>query len=157
MKFGEILECCMTNISNKFSVQCWRMEASSGPFYDFIKMSIKWYMVIFNSWRLSFLNVPYSTFKKMNYWNLNTNGYGVIEVGSCIEQDLELSLISPSNFSNDSWKLLPLFTSISWPSLVTSWVLVQKIYSEMHTVSCTNTDHDVTDLVNHWMVKNMKT
>ena len=38
----------------------------------------------------------------MNYWNLNTNGYGVIEVGSCIEQDLELSLISPSNFSNDS-------------------------------------------------------
>ena len=93
----------------------------------------------------------------MNYWNLNTNGYRVIEVGSCIEQDLELSLISPSNFSNDSWKLLPLFTSISWPSLVTSWVLVQKIYSEMHTVSCTNTDHDVTDLVNHWMVKNMKT
>ena len=27
----------------------------------------------------------------------------------------------------------------------------------MHPVSCTNTHHDVTDLVNHEMVKNTKT
>ena len=32
--------------------------------------------------------------------------------------------------------------------------MVQKIYSKIHPVSCTNTDHDVTDLVNHGIVKN---
>ena len=35
--------------------------------------------------------------------------------------------------------------------------MVQKIYSKMHPVSCTNTHDDVTDLVNHGMVKNTKT
>ena len=35
--------------------------------------------------------------------------------------------------------------------------MVQKIYSEMHLVSCTNTHHAVTDLVNHGMIKNTKT
>ena len=35
--------------------------------------------------------------------------------------------------------------------------MVQKIYSKMHLVSCTNTHRDVTDLVNHEMVKNTKT
>ena len=33
--------------------------------------------------------------------------------------------------------------------------MVQKIYSKMYFVSCTH--HDVTDLVNHGMVKNTKT
>ena len=47
--------------------------------------------------------------------------------------------------------------SINWPSLVASWFVVQKIYSKMHLVSCTNTHRDVTDLVNHGMVKNTKT
>ena len=46
---------------------------------------------------------------------------------------------------------------ISWPSLVTSWVVVQKIYSKMYFVSCTNTHRDVTDSVNHGMIKNTKT
>ena len=32
-----------------------------------------------------------------------------------------------------------------------------KLYSNMHPVSCTNTHHDVTVLVNHGMVKNAKT
>ena len=36
-------------------------------------------------------------------------------------------------------------------------LVVQKIYSKMHPVSCTNTHHDVTDLVNLGMVKNTKT
>ena len=31
-----------------------------------------------------------------------------------------------------------------------------KIYSKMHPVLCTNTHHDVTDLVNHVMVKTTK-
>ena len=35
--------------------------------------------------------------------------------------------------------------------------MVQKIYWKMHHVSCTNTDHDVTDFVKHGMVKNTKT
>ena len=35
-------------------------------------------------------------------------------------------------------------------------VVVQKIYSKMHPVSCTNTHHDVIDLVHYGMVKNAK-
>ena len=34
--------------------------------------------------------------------------------------------------------------------------MVQKIYLKMHSVSCTNTYHDVTDLVNYGKVKNTK-
>ena len=43
--------------------------------------------------------------------------------------------------------------SINWTSLVTQSVVVQKIYSNMSLVSCTNTYDDVTDLVNHGLVK----
>ena len=32
--------------------------------------------------------------------------------------------------------------------------MVQKIYPKMHPVSFTNTHHDITDLVNHGIVKN---
>ena len=35
--------------------------------------------------------------------------------------------------------------------------MVQKIYSKMHPISCTYTLYDVTDLINHEMVKNTKT
>ena len=35
--------------------------------------------------------------------------------------------------------------------------MVQKIYSKMYLVSCTNTYRDVRDLVNHGIVKNAKT
>ena len=47
--------------------------------------------------------------------------------------------------------------SINWLILVTSWFGAQKIYSKMHLILCTNTHCDVTDLVNHGMVKNTKT
>ena len=60
----------------------------------------------------------------------------------------------PPNCSKDSWKSLPLFISINWPRLVTQWVVVQKIYSKIYPVSCTNTHHDVIDLVNNGMFKN---
>ena len=70
--------------------------------------------------------------------------------------DLESSPSFP-NCWKDYWKLLPLLTSINWPSLVTSWFVVQKIYSKMHLVSSTNTHRDVTDLANHGVVKNTKT
>ena len=39
-KFGQILVCCKTNISNMFLAQDWRLETSSRLFYDFIKMTI---------------------------------------------------------------------------------------------------------------------
>ena len=73
-----------------------------------------------------------------------------------MEKDLKSSPSLP-NWSKDYWKLLYLLISINWPSLVTSWFVVQKIYSKMHLISCTNTHRDVTDLVNHGMVKNTKT
>ena len=34
--------------------------------------------------------------------------------------------------------------------------VVQKIYSKMHLISCTNTHRDITDLVNHGMLKIQK-
>ena len=41
MEFGKILlVCCMTDISNMFMAQSWRLETSSRPFDDFIKMKI---------------------------------------------------------------------------------------------------------------------
>ena len=54
-------------------------------------------------------------------------------------------------------KLFLFFISINWPRLVTYRVVVQKIYSKLHPVSCTDIHHDVTDLVNHGMLKNTKT
>ena len=65
-------------------------------------------------------------FEKMKHWNLDRIGYWVIEAGCYIEKDLGL-IPSPLNCSKDSWKLLSLFISISWPSLVTWRVVVQKI------------------------------
>ena len=36
-------------------------------------------------------------------------------------------------------------------------IVVQKVYSKIDLVSITNTHRDVTDLVNHGIVKNAKT
>ena len=73
-----------------------------------------------------------------------------------MEKDLVPSP-SPWNCSKYHWKLLPLRISINWPSLVTSWLVVQKIYSKMYLVSRTNNHRDVTDSVKHGMVKNTET
>ena len=59
MKFGQILLCCMTNISNMFLVRCFRLATSSRPFYDFIKMTTERYLAIFNREHLLFLTLPY--------------------------------------------------------------------------------------------------
>ena len=59
--------------------------------------------------------------------------------------------------SKDSRKLMPLLISIHWPSLVTSWVVPQKIYLKMYLAPCTNTHRDVTDSINDGMVKYTKT
>ena len=93
--------------------------------------------------------------KKIKHWNHDIMGYRVNGAGCKIEKDLELSP-SPSNCSKNSWKLLSLLISSHCPSLVTSWVVVQKIYAKMHPISCINTPHDVTDLANYGMIKNTK-
>ena len=64
MKFGQVVVCFMTDISNMFLSQYWRLKTSSRPFYDFIKMTNIVRSGHFNSWRLLFLNAPYSPFHK---------------------------------------------------------------------------------------------
>ena len=46
MKFGQILVCCMTNISNMFLAQYWKLVPDS---YDFIEMTTQRDLAIFNS------------------------------------------------------------------------------------------------------------
>ena len=100
----------------------------------------------FNGSHLPFWNIFIHLFKWMKHWNIDIIGYWVNGAGCSIEKDLEHNP-SPPNCSKDSWKL---FITTNWLSLMTQWVVV-------HPVSCTNTHHDVTDLVNHGMVKNTKT
>ena len=63
MKFGQILVCCMTNISKMFLFECWRLKASSRLFYDFIIWNLQ-DLAIFNGWHILFLIVLYSPFQK---------------------------------------------------------------------------------------------
>ena len=81
VKFGQILVCCMRNISNLFLAQCWRLETNSRLFYFFIKMTIKQDLTIFNSWHLPFFIVPYLPFQEdatLESWH---NLLWVIEAG----------------------------------------------------------------------------
>ena len=71
-------------------------------------------------------------------------GYWVIGAGCLIEKDLGYTPISQ------------VLAYINWASLVTSWFVVQKLYSKMHLHSCTKTHCDITDLVYRGMVKNKK-
>ena len=64
MKFGELLVCCMTDISNMFLTECWRLETSFRLFYDFIKITIQQDLAIFNGWHIPFLIVLYSPLQK---------------------------------------------------------------------------------------------
>ena len=65
-----------------------------------------------------------------------------------MEKDLEVSP-TPPNCSKDSWKSLPLFITINWPSLFSCG---SKDILKMHPVSSTNTHYGITDLVNQGMV-----
>ena len=136
----------MTNIFNMSLAQFWRLETSTRFFYDFDKMTTKQDLAIFNSWHLPFLIVPHSPFEKnetLEFWHNLFRGPWTYPNSSKLFQKF--------------LKLLPLFISINWPCLGTWWVVVQKIYSKMYPVSCTNTHHDVTDLLNHGMAKITKT
>ena len=64
MKLRQILVCCMTNISNVFLVECWRLETSSRLFYDFIKITIQQDLAIFNDYHIPFLIALYSSLQK---------------------------------------------------------------------------------------------
>ena len=118
MKFGQILVCCMKNLSNMFSTECWRLETSSRLFCDFIRKAIQQDLGIFNGWHIPFSIVLYSLFQKNEtleswyIWLLSNFGRLLIK------KDLESSP-SPPNCSKDYWKLLHLLISINWPSLVT--------------------------------------
>ena len=78
MKFGHILVSCMINISSMFLAECWRLEASSGHFYDLIKMTIQQDLAIFNGWNIPFSIALYSPFQKNENTGILT--YMVIEL-----------------------------------------------------------------------------
>ena len=61
---------------------------------------------------------------------------------------------SPQNFSKDPENYCLWLYHLA--KCVDLWFVGQKIYSNMHPVSCANTHHDVTDLVNHGIVKNIR-
>ena len=116
MKLCQILVSCLTNISNMFSAQCWRLETSSRPFRDFIKMTIGRDLAIFNSWHLPLLIVPYSPLKKlkhwkkkMKHWNLDMIGYWVIWAGCLIKKDKRTwNLAQSSKLFKIFLKIVPL-------------------------------------------------
>ena len=64
MKFGQILVCCMTNISKMFLAEYGRLETGSRLFYNIIKMTIPQGLAIFNGRHIPFLIVLYSPFQK---------------------------------------------------------------------------------------------
>ena len=135
--------------------ECWRLATSSRLFYYFNEMTMLQSLSVSSNWWFPFLILPYSSFH-WKHWKLDIIVYWVIGAGCQIEKGLKLSP-TPPNCSKDFRKMLPLLISINSPNLVDKWVVVQKIYSKMHPVSCNNTHHDVTDLVNHGIVKKTKT
>ena len=103
----------------------------------------------------------------MKHLNLDIIGYWVIGAGFQIEKDQELSP-SPLDCSKDSLKLLPLLPAdiyiyiYIYISAGQVWWL-NKLWFKRYIqnascliCSCANTHFDVTDLVNHGMVKNTK-
>ena len=66
MKSSQILVRWMTNISNMFLAECWRLETSTKFFYGFIKMTIQQDMAIFNGWHIPFLIMYFICLFKKN-------------------------------------------------------------------------------------------
>ena len=81
MKLGQILLCCMRNISNMFLAQCWRPETSFRPCIMLLKWQCReiWSFLIVYIYHFK---CPLFTFsKKMKRWNLNLIIYWVIWAG----------------------------------------------------------------------------
>ena len=86
MKFGHIVMNLVTKISSMFLDQCWGVETSSRPFYDFNEITILRDVLIFVIWFLKFSILPYSPFEKkkekeIEHWKHDIIGYWVIGVG----------------------------------------------------------------------------
>ena len=152
---GQILVCCMTNISNILT-QCWRLETSSRPFYDFITMTIYDDPAILKCWLLSFSIFPYSGFQKRETQESWHNWL----LSNCSRL---LNWKGPETSSQSSKLLRRLFSTNCSPCLHLLaghvWWLNElwfKRYIQKCTVSCTNTHHDITNLANHGMVKTTK-
>ena len=154
MKFGQILVCCMTNISNMFLVECWRLETSSRLFYDFVKMAIQQDLAIFNGWHIPFLIVLYSPFQKK--WNTGILAYLVIEWLGQVAKLKRTWNLAPvlqivQKITENYHPCLYLSTGQVW-SLPESWF---KRY--IHKCTLSHAHCDVTDLVNLGMVRNTNT
>ena len=65
MKFDQILVQPLTNISNFFLAQFWKLETISRLFYDFDEIAIWYDLLIFTGSRLLFLIALVHTFRKM--------------------------------------------------------------------------------------------
>ena len=127
----------------------WKLDA--GPFM----IVITWqYNKICQFLVVDMYHLFIHTFKKNKHWKLDIIGYWVSRL---LNWKGPRSQPQSSKLFKRFLKIITLCLSINWPCLVTLWVVIQKICSKMHPVSCTNTHHDVTDLVNHEIVKNTKT
>ena len=104
-------------------------------------------MAIFNGWHIPFLIVLYSPFQKnetlesWHIWLFSKRTWNLAPVSQIVHKITENYCTCLYLSAGQVWWLHDL------------WF---KRYSEMHLVSCTNTHRDVTDLVNHGMVKNTK-
>ena len=93
------------------------------------------------------LIVLYSPFQKNKHWNPGIFGYWVLGAGCLIEKPQ-----SPRLFK----RLLKIIV-LAYIYQLAEFGDFMICGSKMHFIPCTNTHRDVTDLVNHGMVKNTKT
>ena len=91
----------------------------------------------------------------MKHWKLDIIGYWVIGAGCLIEKSLELSpSLSNHKWFQENFDHASIYQSTKFGGLMSCG---SKDIFKMHPISCTNTYHDVTDLVNHEMTGNTKT
>ena len=81
MKFGQILVCYMTNISNMFWLNAGDWKLVPGPFMILLKWQYSeiWSFLIVDIWHFEMSCIH--LFKKMKHWNHYIIGYGVIGAG----------------------------------------------------------------------------
>ena len=93
--------------------------------------------------------------EKVNHWNLDVIVYWVIGAGCWIEKDLELSPNLQIGQKIPENCCLCLYLSVDQVSWLNE--LSFKRYIKKYILPHSNTDHDVTDLGNHGIVKNTRT
>ena len=74
MKLGQLLICCMANISNIFLAQCLRLETSSRLMIILkLKYNEIWTFLIADIYHFEWPLIHF--FQKMKHWNLDIIGY----------------------------------------------------------------------------------